>query len=313
MNQQSPLVSVLMPAYNSERYIAQAIQSILDQTYANFELCIINDGSTDKTATAILEFKDPRIIFVNHAQNRGLVDTRNALIEMARGRFIAYLDNDDIAFPDRLAKQIAFLEANNVDLCSGAYETYNEETGVRRNSKERYTDADIKALITVYCPLCNPAIMGRSEVFKKFRYKPGNDHAEDYSMWQEIALAGYRFANLKEKLITYRIHPKQISRVANASAALIFDRCRMHYIHGLGIDPDLCPQKMPLLIRIFKASKFLFALNQRIKKVSFSANYQIYARFQYRRNGIWTPFTRFERLSISIIATMIGKVGKPSI
>lgn len=313
MNQQNPLVSVLMPAYNSDKYIAQAIQSILDQTHSNLELCIINDGSTDKTAEVIDQFDDRRIVKVNQSENRGLVETRNALIEMARGQYIAYLDNDDIAFPDRLEKQLAFLEAGKADLCSGAYETYNEETGKRRKSKERYTDADIKALISVYCPLCNPAVMGRAEVFKKFRYKPGNDHAEDYSMWQEIALAGYRLANLKDKLITYRLHPKQISRVANVSAAVIFDRCRADYIRGLGIDPELCPQKMPAAVRISKAPQFLMAMNQRIKGISFSANYQIYARFQYRGNGIWTPFTRLERLLVALFATLLGKFGKPTL
>lgn len=311
MSQKAPLVSVLMPAYNSEKYIAQAIQSILDQTYSNFELCIINDGSSDNTASVINQFDDPRIIKVNHSENRGLVATRNALIEMARGEYIAYLDNDDIAFPDRLEKQVAFLEAGKADLCSGAYETYNQETGARRQSKERYTDSDIKALISVYCPLCNPAVMGRAEVFKKFRYIPGNDHAEDYSMWQAIALAGYRLANLKDKLITYRIHPKQISRVANASAATIFDRCRADYIRGLGINADLCPQKMPALERLTKAPQFLYEMNRRIKGISFSANYQIYARFQYRGNGIWTPFTRLERLIVVLFATVVGQFGQP--
>lgn len=302
----APLVSVLMPAYNSEKYIAQSIQSILNQTFTDFELCIINDGSTDDTSAVIDSFDDPRIIKIHRTQNCGLVATRNALIDQARGKYIAYLDNDDVAFPDRLQKQFIFLEAGVADICSGAYQTFNEETGERKNSKEPYSDADIKALITVYCPLCNPAVMGRTEIFKRFKYHPGNDHAEDYSLWQEIALAGYRMANLKDKLITYRIHPKQISRVANASAAEIFDRCRRDYVHGLKINPDLCPRKMPFSERWKKAPNFLFALNHRIKGVSFSANYQIYSRFQYRGNGIWTPLTRLERLLACILARVVS-------
>lgn len=302
----APLISVLMPAYNSEKYIAESIQSILDQTLTDFELRIINDGSTDGTAAIIDKFTDPRIIKTHRTQNEGLVATRNALIEQARGKYIAYLDNDDIAFPDRLAKQYDFLEAGNADICSGAHQTFNEETGKRRNSKECYTNADIKALISVYCPLCNPAVMGRAEIFKQFRYRPGNDHAEDYSLWQEIALAGYKFANLKDQLITYRIHPKQISRVAHASAAVIFDRCRVDYISGLGIDPTLCPRKMYFSERIKKAPKFLFEINRRIPGISFSANYQIYARFQYRDNGLLTPLTRIERFIFSCLATLMG-------
>ncbi len=302
----SPLVSVLMPAYNSEKYIAESIQSILNQTFENFELCILNDGSTDRTAEIIDQFNDHRIVKIHRSKNGGLVSARNTLVEGARGKYIAYLDNDDVAFPDRLAKQYAFLEADKADVCSGAHQTFNEETGERRNSKERYTDADIRALISVYCPLCNPAVMGRAEIFKKFPYRAGNDHAEDYSLWQEIALAGYRFANLKDKLITYRIHPKQISRIANVSAAKIFDQCRSNYIVSLGIDSELSPRSMPFQERIKKAPRFLFAINRRIRNISFSANYQIYARFQYRGNGLLTLFTRLERLLFSWFATLTG-------
>ena len=307
MSENFPLISVLMPAYNSEKYIAEAIQSILNQTFQNFEFHIINDGSSDGTAGVIDSFNDPRIVKSHEPKNRGLVATRNALIGRARGKYIAYLDNDDIAFPDRLEKQLAFLEADKADLCSGAYQTFNMETGKRRNSKERYTDSDIKALISVYCPLCNPAVMGRTEIFKKFPYKSGNDHAEDYSLWQEIALAGYRLANLKDQLITYRIHPKQISRLQSANATAIFDRCRGNYVQGLGIDAALCPRKMPFVERVMLGSRFLFELNQKIKKISFLANYQIYSRFQYRGNGVWTPLTRLERLLFCAIATVIGK------
>jgi glycosyltransferase involved in cell wall biosynthesis len=307
MNPQVPLISVLMPAYNSEKYIADAIQSILNQTFKNFELIIMNDGSSDKTGEIIDGFNDPRIVKVHLTQNRGLVATRNGLIELARGKYIAYLDNDDIAFPDRLQNQFEFLEQGKADLCSGAYETYNEETGERRKSKERYTDPDLKALITVYCPLCNPAVMGRAEIFKKFPYRPGNDHAEDYSLWQEIALAGYTLGNLRQKLITYRIHPHQISRLQNKSAAKIFDRCRADYVQGLGIDPDLCPKQTPFSKRVISAPQFLFQLNWKLKKISFSANYQIYSRFQYRGNGILTPFTRLERLVFSGLATLVGR------
>jgi len=304
---ETPLISVLMPAYNSEKYIAEAIQSVLNQTYKNFELHIIDDGSSDGTFAIIDSFNDPRIVKTRAPQNRGLVATRNALIEQARGKYIAYLDNDDVAFPNRLEKQLEFLEAKKADICSGAYQTFNQETGERRNSKQRYTDSDIRALISVYCPLCNPAVMGRTEIFKKFPYHPGNDHAEDYSLWQEIALAGYRFANIKDKLITYRIHPQQISRVQNSSAATIFDRCRADYVRGLGIDPTLCPHKIPFIQRLALAPQFLIQLNKKIRGISFSANYQIYARFQPKGNLLWKPFTRLERLIVAIFSTIYGR------
>jgi glycosyltransferase involved in cell wall biosynthesis len=108
----SPLVSVLMPAYNSELYIAEAIQSILNQTYQNIELIIFDDGSSDKTRQVIQGFTDPRITKVLSDQNFGVVKARNEMIDRATGQYIALMDADDIADPARLEKQVEILEAD---------------------------------------------------------------------------------------------------------------------------------------------------------------------------------------------------------
>ena len=300
----SPYVSVLMPAFNAEKHITQAIESILQQTFIDFELCILNDGSTDRTSECIRQFDDPRIITVDSEQNQGLVAARNQLVAAARGRYIAFLDADDIAAPNRLKWQIAFLESEQVDVCGGAHDSLYEASGRIKRSKERYSDADIRALMTVCSPLCNPAVMGKAEVFKTHPYQMGKDYAEDYSLWAELALAGYRFANLKEKLITYRIHASQISQVQNAATNVIFNESRSHYIECLGLPKEGIPRPMDFLERLRLALPFMLKLNQCIRGISVGANTEIYSRFQYRGNGILTPLTRLERWGVALLATL---------
>jgi glycosyltransferase involved in cell wall biosynthesis len=303
-----PLVSVLMPAFNAEKYIAQAIESILLQTYPHFELIILNDGSTDQTQQIIDQFNDARIVKINLVKNQGLVGARNQLVALAKGTYIAFLDADDIALPSRLHLQVSYLEASNVDICGGAHDSLYEGSGKLKSSKQRYTDADIRALITVCSPLCNPASMGKAEIFKKYPYKAGKDCAEDYSLWAQLALAGYRFANLHEKLITYRIHSSQTSQVKNIATNEIFNHSRNEYLFGLGINPELYPRAMPFTKRMQLAIPFMSQLNRKISGVSVMANYEIYARFQFRGNGFLTPFTRLERLLISTIAALSGRL-----
>jgi len=304
----TPLVSVLMPAFNAEGYMAQAIESVLQQTYPHFELLILNDGSTDQTAKIINQFDDERIIKIHLNQNKGLVNARNQLVSAAQGDYIAFLDADDIAFPSRLQLQVSFLESRKADICGGAHYSLYEVSGKIKSSKQRYSDSDIRALMTIYSPLCNPAVMGRADIFKKHLYKPGKDYAEDYSLWAELALDGYRFANLREKLITYRVHDKQSSQVQNLETNRIFNDSRSVYLLGLGMTGDLTPKAIPFFKRLQLAVPFMLKLNQIIPGVSMVANYEIYARFQFRGNHIFTPFTRMERILVSMLASLRGNV-----
>src|SRR5580693_6014535 len=108
----SPLVSVAMPVYNAEKYIMQAIDSVLGQSYPHFELVIVNDGSTDRSKEIIHSYSDKRIRFYDNEVNLGITKTRNKCIQYATGKYIAVLDNDDIALPFRLEKQVEFLESD---------------------------------------------------------------------------------------------------------------------------------------------------------------------------------------------------------
>jgi glycosyltransferase involved in cell wall biosynthesis len=304
----TPLVSVLMPAFNAEQHIAQAIRSILEQTYPHFELLILNDGSTDRTQQIIDQFDDERIIKIHSSQNTGLVNARNQLIASAKGDYIAFLDADDIALPGRLQLQVSFLEVHKVDICGGAHYSLYESSGKIKSSKQRYSDPDIRALITVCSPLCNPTVMARAEVFKSHPYSPGKNYAEDYSLWTELALVGYRFANLRESLITYRIHDKQTSQIQNSEINRIFDNSRSAYLAGLGMAKNFPPKSISFFKRLHLAIPFMWNLNQKIPHISVAANYEIYARFQFRGNGLFTPFTRMERLLVSMLASLRGSI-----
>lgn len=294
-----PLISVSMPAFNAERYIEESIKSVLSQTYDNFELIIYDDGSTDRTREIILGYSDPRVKVILGEVNQGLIFARNAIAREAKGKYLALLDADDIASPDRFEKQVAFLERGKADLCGSAYFTKNERTNVLKKSKQRYSNPDLKALLLIASPFCNPTVMGRLEVFQGYPYLDANKYAEDYAFFVEAALNGYTFANLPERLLIYRLHDEQISVLKAEAAGKIFEKMQGHYLSGLGISLDYLPRKMPWTSRLRVAAKLLYRLNLKISGISFNVNCQIYSRFQYRGNGIWTPLTRFERYLIS--------------
>ena len=302
---QQPLISVLMPAYNSELYIAEAIESILNQSYQNIELIIFDDGSSDKTRQVIQSFDDPRIVKILSNQNYGVVRARNDMIDRASGQYIALMDADDIADRTRLEKQLRSLEAGECDLCGSAQWVLDESSGKIKKSKDKFTDADLRSLLSVYCGLCNSAMMGKAEIFKRFKYDTTILTSEDYYLWVVMAAAGYRFLNLHERLITYRRYPAQTSSVHLDKFRITTIEVQKKYLELLDISLDFYPRQLPWTQRVLVGSGLLRALNQRFKGISLQANCEIYARFQFRRNGLWTPLTRLERLLAGLWATLI--------
>jgi glycosyltransferase involved in cell wall biosynthesis len=295
----TPLVSVIMPAFNAEKYIAEAMHSILNQTYTNIELIVFDDGSSDQTRHVINQLLDDRIIKVLSDQNRGVVYARNAMIDLAKGKYIALMDADDISDPSRIEKQVNSLEAGECDLCGSAHWSLNEDLNVRKKSKDKFSDADLRALLAVYCSLCNSTVTARAEMFKRFKYDTSILTSEDYYLWVQMAAAGYRFMNLKERLVTYRLYSAQTSSVHLEKFKLSTIEVQKRYLSLLGISPELRPEPLPWDFRMGRAVTVLKALKAQFPAMSFKAYYEIYARFQYRRSGIWTPFTRLERALIA--------------
>jgi len=199
-------ISVLTPAYNAEKYIREAIESILNQTFVDFELIIIDDCSTDKTWEIIQKYKekDKRIIAIKNEKNLGIAGNRNRLKKLAKGKYVVWQDADDISMPDRLKHQYEFMEANEqVGICGGWLEFFNDK-GQSSVRKYKETDVDLRKNIFRFSPVAQPgAIIRKSVLDEMGDYDLNYPPAEDLDMSFRIGRK-YKFANLQEVVIKYR-------------------------------------------------------------------------------------------------------------
>ncbi|SRR6266487_1665018 len=206
VKQNPPLVSVLMPAYNAQSYIAESIQSILNQTYTNIEFIIIDDHSSDETWGIIQRFAkiDKRIKALRNSRNVYIAANRNKLIALAKGKYIAWQDADDKATATRLEKQCRFLEAHpEVGIVGGFLQFFNDRgsTGIRKYASD---DKSIRKKIFRYSPVAQPTAMIRRICFNELgKYDVNYPPAEDIDMSFRIGTK-YKFANLQEITLYYR-------------------------------------------------------------------------------------------------------------
>jgi glycosyltransferase involved in cell wall biosynthesis len=207
-----PPLSVLMPAYNAEKYIAGAIESVLNQTFTDFELLIINDGSTDRTEEIILSFQDKRIRYIKNESNLKLIATLNKGIELACGKYIARMDADDVSLPHRFEKQIAFLEKHSDYTMCGSW-AYLIDDKENKTGRVKYIDTNwllhISLLFSV--PFIHPSVMIQTDVLQQYKYNPEALHNEDFDLWLRLAADGLKMANIPEFLLKYRWHDSNIS------------------------------------------------------------------------------------------------------
>lgn len=208
-----PLVSVLLPVFNGEEYIEQTISSILNQSYSNFELIIINDCSIDQTENIVQSFDDDRIRYYKHAENLRLIATLNEGLELSRGKYIARIDADDIAHCERLKKQVEFLEQNQEYVLVGTNVGLIKHNLITDEVIKYYAENnDLRFAMCFYCPFIHPSIMMRNSVIQSNNLKFNKEflHAEDYDFWTRLSKYGM-IANLDCVLTYYRIHENQIS------------------------------------------------------------------------------------------------------
>lgn len=233
----TPRISVLMPAYNSEKYIAESIESILNQTFIDFEFIIINDGSTDNTAKIINQYatKDSRIKFVNNSKNKGLIGVLNEGLELCRGEYIARMDSDDISLPTRFEKQIAYMDAHPE---CGVLGTYFHVFGTR--NEDIILPQYVRILDLAYaCMVGHPTIMLRKSVIDKydFRYDFNYKHAEDYELWSRMIMVT-EIHNLPEILLYYRLGDTNVSVVYSQTQKSVSNRVRQNILNKLTTDTD---------------------------------------------------------------------------
>ena len=239
MSQIKPIISVLMPAYNAAEYIREAIDSILTQTFTDFEFIIINDGSTDSTEDIILSYSDKRIKYYANECNLGIVKTLNRGIDLSNGRYIARMDADDVSMPDRLEKQVHLLDVNPQIVASGTlYTILGDGSNI---PVDVATDTeDIRYDMAIYCQFAHSTMMIRKDILEqyKLRYREEYKYAEDYKLWTELLQFG-EMINIPDVLGYIRQCEEGIS-ISNADKQKnLSDIVRKDYLNQLGVSTQV--------------------------------------------------------------------------
>lgn len=204
------LISVVMSVYNSEQFLKEAIESILNQTYKNVEFIIINDGSEDNSSEIIKSYmkNDDRIKLIDR-ENRGLAYSLNEGIKLAKGEYIARMDADDISVLDRFEKQIKAMNERDLDVCGGYIEEFYEN-GKTRIKKYPLYDNEIKFSLISLSPFAHPSVMIKKSVFDKVIYNI-LEASQDYDLWTQMAIHGFKMGNIQDVVLKYRIHSAQVT------------------------------------------------------------------------------------------------------
>lgn len=214
MNKQD-LISVVMPTYNASKFLRAAIDSILTQTYKHFELIIINDGSTDDTEDIILSYNDSRIKYIKNDVNLKLIKSLNKGIELAKGKYIARMDADDLSLPNRLSVQYEYMENNpNVGACSAFVDQISEDNIVSPFHYYYCTYPNACRFASIFrVPLSHPCSFFRAEVLKKYKYQDSEDalHIEANVLWGQLAYDNVNMAVINDKLLYYRCNQNSIN------------------------------------------------------------------------------------------------------
>jgi len=234
----NPQVSVLMSVYNGEKYLREAIESILDQTFNDFELIIINDASTDNSKAIVYSFHDRRIKLVDNLVNLGLARSLNKGLKIARGNYVARMDTDDISLPERLAVQVDFMESHGeVGVCGTWIRTIGNKTGVEfRFASDHET---LRCNLLFSPQIVHPSVIMRREpmIMNELFYNPAYLAAQDFDLWRRCSQY-FCFANINHVLLLYRWHNEQSTKskydVQQKYAGLV----RLEEIKNLGVQPS---------------------------------------------------------------------------
>lgn len=233
-------VSVIMPAYNSEKYIGEAIESVFGQTFKDWELIVINDGSKDKTAEVVNKYSDERIRFINNDINHGFLYGLNYGISIANGEYIARLDDDDVAYSDRFEKQVKYLDEHpDIVLVGGQHDTLTEETVIKEDWASINSPEELKFTLLFQNPIGHSSFMSRKSIYDDFDIIYDTFiQTPDYHLLLDISRIG-KIALLNDVVYKYRIHATQSTSVRSKDMKMTEkDRCQCMYIDSLELSAD---------------------------------------------------------------------------
>lgn len=277
-----PLISVLLPVYNCEKYIFEAVESILTQTYTNFELLIIDDCSTDTTLQICKSFKDDRIIIIEKEKNSGYTNSLNYGFSIAKGKYIARMDGDDISLPMRFEKQVAFMEVNeDVVVCGTNFSIIDkDEIFILPEFNEQ-----LKVRLLYGNCLGHPTVMMRKSVLKDNHiiYDTQMEPAEDYALWVQLVVFG-KLHNLQECLLKYRVHDAQVSNLRNERQVTSAKQTRLKLLTYLKV--DISTEQKNIYLKAIDAVEKLslqeFLLFLDLKKILIAANNNFFDKNEFK-------------------------------
>lgn len=212
---EKPLISVVMPVYNAELYLHEAITSILNQSYLNFEFLIINDGSIDGSENVIKSYEDPRIVYIKNTENRGLVYSLNKGIKCSKGKFIARMDADDISDKERLKIQLHFYLENKCDLLFSTIQLINESSEMIppwKADRENISHFDIVKYLPNNNCLAHPTLFITKDLLNSYKYDYKQYKSEDYDLWLRMATDNRIFKKISKPLVYHRILKNSFTR-----------------------------------------------------------------------------------------------------
>lgn len=234
-----PKVSVILPVFNAEKYLREAIDSIVEQSFSDWELIVVNDGSTDGSEKIIRSYTDTRIQYHNNEHNIGLIATLNKATQLCKGQYIARMDADDISARKRLEMQVNFLDRHPEYAMCGTYakiiDEKNQETGKILNLED---DQNLRINLLFSVPFVHPSMMFRQEVLLQNQYDPEFKHAEDYDLWCRIA-KDHKVANIPHFLLKYRWHTNNVSVTHQETQDTLKSKIMARELSLLGLSPSV--------------------------------------------------------------------------
>jgi glycosyltransferase involved in cell wall biosynthesis len=242
-----PTISVLMPVFNAQKDLRLAIDSILNQSFTDFEFLIIDDGSTDQSAQIFKSYADSRIRFLRNPKNLGLVPTLNRGLSEARGKYIARMDADDISEPLRFESQVALLENDQADICGGLFRVIDAQGKVTNDVSVPFQEDDLIACLANTVPFAHGSVMMRKSFLHQHRLEYGpSPYAEDYDLWIRIFECGGRFVNVPQIIFQYRNYSSSLSKVLGGPYAQASHELRRRFVQK---NTHACKQALTSLIK----------------------------------------------------------------
>ena len=249
-----PKVSVVMPVYNRQKYIKSSVESILNQTFTDFEFIIVNDGSTDKTLEILKSYTDKRIKIIENEKNSGIVFSRNRGLNNATGQYIAMMDSDDIAYSNKLMKQVDFLDKNKEYGMVGTWVKFIDENSKYTGGKWKLpAKPDLIPPIMLFRNyFVQSTILVRREAIPEWKYSPEFEIVEDSKMWFEVSL-NYKVLNLQEYLLDYRVHSDNITNTGHSKQ--MANSRKLYKLIFKNLDINITEKELDLHILIKNSNK----------------------------------------------------------